>query len=171
MACITDKWIAAIEKLKRSIRIEKPQQVRFHWRSVEKDGGVDNIPENVNQDNVSLDNSESGHDEIVIMIDGVDFRKKVFSLLGSLKSSEYCECRAMHYMIDHIREDVFVNIIVPIIYFVATHTTQALEIHGDSLLKNLLAMLPTRFNSNVAPPRLCRKGISIDSPMDFQGIS
>lgn len=61
--------------------------------------------------------------------------------------------------------------LVPAIYFVATHTTQALETHGDSVLKNLLTMPPTRFNSNAAPSRLCRKGISEHSPMDFQGIS
>ena len=70
-------WIAAIEKAKRGIRIDTPQQVRFHWRSVKKDDGddgVDYVPDNVNGDHVSLHASESGQDEIVIMIDGVDFR-------------------------------------------------------------------------------------------------
>jgi predicted aspartyl protease len=75
-------WIAAIEKARRGTRIEMPQQVRFHWRSVKKDGGTAYIHEKVNHDHVSLHDSESGHDEIVIMINGVDFRKKVFSVLG-----------------------------------------------------------------------------------------
>jgi hypothetical protein len=79
-------WIAAIEKARRGIRIETPQQVRFHWRLVKKDGGTEYIHEKVNHDHVSLHDSESGHDEIVIMINGVDFRKKVFSVLGFSKS-------------------------------------------------------------------------------------
>jgi len=78
-------WIAAIEKAKRGIRIETPQQVRFSWRSVKKDGGTGYIPERVNHNHVLLDDSESGHDEIVIMIDGVDFRKKVFDVSGFSK--------------------------------------------------------------------------------------
>lgn len=75
-------WVAAIEKAKRGISINKPQQVRFHWRFVGKSGRTDYSPEKVNGDHAALHDSESGHDEIVIMIDGDDVRKKVLSLLG-----------------------------------------------------------------------------------------
>jgi hypothetical protein len=78
-------WIAAIEKAKRGIRIDTPQQIRFHWESVKVKKGVDYEPKKVNdfdEDNhISLHESESGHDEIVIMIDGVDERETISKML------------------------------------------------------------------------------------------
>jgi hypothetical protein len=79
-------WIAAIEKARRGIRIDTPQQVRFHWKSVKVENGVDYEPEKVNDFDddvhVSVHESESGLDEIIIMIDGVDFRKTTARALG-----------------------------------------------------------------------------------------
>lgn len=77
-------WIAAFEKAKRGISIKKPQQICFHWRTVEKDEEIDYIPEKVNGDHVSLHPSESGLDEIIIMINGSDYRKQVFRSVRSL---------------------------------------------------------------------------------------
>jgi hypothetical protein len=79
-------WIAAFEKAKRGISIKKPQQICFHWRTVEKDEEIDYIPEKVNGDHVSLHPSESGLDEIIIIINGSDYRKQVFKLLKYVKA-------------------------------------------------------------------------------------
>jgi hypothetical protein len=81
-------WIATREKAKRGISIDKPMKVRFNWLSVEKDGVIiDCLPEIVDDtvkddQHVLLYDSESGHDEIAIICDGVDFRMPMFSLLG-----------------------------------------------------------------------------------------
>jgi len=81
-------WIATREKAKRGISIDKPMKVRFNWLSVEKDGVIiDCLPEIVDDtvkddQHVLLYDSESGHDEIAIICDGVDFRMTMFSLLG-----------------------------------------------------------------------------------------
>jgi hypothetical protein len=85
MQVLLTTWIAAKEKARRGIKIDTPQQVRFHWRSVKKDGLVTYIPEKVNDDHVLLYDSESSHDEIVIMINGDDVRKTVFRVLGFSK--------------------------------------------------------------------------------------
>lgn len=82
-------WIATREKAKRGIRIDTPQQVRFHWRSVKKDKGTDYVPEivdeSVNDDkHVSLQDSDK--DEIVIMNDGVDVRKQLSRLVGFINN-------------------------------------------------------------------------------------
>lgn len=80
-------WIAAIEKAKRGISINELKQVRFNWRSDTKDGLTNYNPEEVDDGveenkHVSLHPSESDHDEIVIMIDGVDYRETVARALG-----------------------------------------------------------------------------------------
>jgi hypothetical protein len=77
-------WIAAIEKAKRGIPINQPKQIVFHWRSVEVEGGVDYTPDPLGL--VTLEKSD--HDEIIIMLDGIDFRKQLFMLLGRLNSTE-----------------------------------------------------------------------------------
>jgi hypothetical protein len=74
-------WGAAKEKAKKGKQIDKPYQVRFHWRAVEKDGEVESTAETVNGDNVSLHELKSGPDEIVMMINGEDYRKTLFTLL------------------------------------------------------------------------------------------
>ena len=71
-------WIAAKEKAKRGKHIDKPCQIRFHWRPVERDdGGLD-----YKLEKVTLEPSESGLDEISVFIGGADFRKQLFQLLG-----------------------------------------------------------------------------------------
>lgn len=80
-------WIAAREKAKRGIRIDVPKQVRFNWHSVEKDGLRNHIPVEVDdsvKDNkhVALYPSESGHDEMIVIIDGSDFRETVANLFS-----------------------------------------------------------------------------------------
>ena len=75
-------WIAAIEKAKRGINIDTPKQVLFHWESI--DGG-NYDPKKANDfdkdTHITLHESESGHDEIVIMIDGVDERETISKML------------------------------------------------------------------------------------------
>jgi hypothetical protein len=76
-------WIVAIEKAKRGISIKEPKQVRFHWESEKKDGRLmDYVPKRVNDDNVSLHPSESGHDEIIVIIDGSDFRETAANIFS-----------------------------------------------------------------------------------------
>jgi hypothetical protein len=71
-------WITTYEKAKRGIPIKEPRQIRFNWRSVDVEEGV-----NYNPDPLGLVTlAESDHDEIIIMLDGVDFRKQLFILLS-----------------------------------------------------------------------------------------
>jgi hypothetical protein len=80
-------WIAAREKAKRGIPLDVPKQIQFHWHKIDVDGGADYVPDEVDNTvkddkHVSLHDAESGHDEIVIMYDGSDFRKTLFRLVG-----------------------------------------------------------------------------------------
>jgi hypothetical protein len=70
-------WIAAKEKAKKDISIKEPRQVRFHWSASEKGEGVA-----YKLEKVTLEPSESDHDEITVYIGGADFRKQLFQLLG-----------------------------------------------------------------------------------------
>ena len=74
-------WIAAKEKAKEGIPLKEPRQVRFHWSAVEKGEGLDYTLEDV-----TLEPSESDHDEITIFIGGADFRKHAFKLLKYVKA-------------------------------------------------------------------------------------
>ncbi len=75
---IMQTWIAAYEKAKRGIPLDVPKQVRFYWHSVETEGGIDH-----KFDKVTLEPSESGEDDIITLMDGVDYRKHVLAVLKS----------------------------------------------------------------------------------------
>ncbi len=69
-------WIAAIEKAKKAKPIKEPYKVCFHWKAVEKGNGVE-----YTLDDVTLEKSESGLDQIIIMINEVDFRRQLSDLV------------------------------------------------------------------------------------------
>lgn len=76
-------WIEAREKAKRGIPLDTPKQVRFHWHEVDVDGGADYVPDEVDdtvKDDKHVSLHDSDTDEIAIMYDGFDFRKKLFDL-------------------------------------------------------------------------------------------